>query len=71
MLHDTPLDTSAHLAHQFTKVRKASPGEIVLSGLITPITRAFNCDLSPFKKISCNIMLDLEVCITMKIIIKE
>ena len=69
--HEVRLDTGSHLARQFAKVGRAASGDIVIGGLITPLTLAFDYDLSSLKEATSSMQMDMESCFDMRMIIKE
>lgn len=70
MLNNMPLSTACFLEKYFEKVVKARNGEIMIGGLVTTLDTSigYEMKLETLTIMLGNTMLDLEVCLTMKLI---
>ena len=71
MMHEVHLDTCSHLARQFAKIGRITSSDIVIGGLATPLTLAFDYDLSSLKKAASSTRIDMKSYIAMRMIVKE
>lgn len=71
MLHRFKINPAFFLAKQIHKVVNAQKGVLVMGGLITPIARALGIDSIGLEQPRGSCRLNLESCITMKMIARE
>ncbi|XP_012568789.1 uncharacterized protein [Cicer arietinum] len=66
------VNSGSFLARQFDKVAKASKGDIVIGGLITPIaiSLGYTNDIFKLSQVQGHTRIDLDSCIAMKLITK-
>lgn len=71
MLENIHLDTGSHLVRHFTKVSRASAGNIVIGRLITSIAIVLGYNLIGMQEATKCTRIDLEASITIRMIVRE
>ncbi|GAB4829136.1 hypothetical protein Ancab_018800 [Ancistrocladus abbreviatus] len=70
MMNECNIDKGSYMLKQLVSVNKTKIGIIVVGGLITPIGLALGYDVASLKEARRSIKIDIESCITMKMIVK-
>jgi len=71
IFNNVKMDTGSFLVRHLLKVGRAQSGSIVVGGLITAIAEFLEYDLAGREMIKGNNCIDLELCLAIKMIVKE